>query len=86
MPRRGRRALRRIEQDVASSDPALDRLFAFFTRLAEGEETPRVEKARGRSARLLGRLGRPVTRLGRHIGKFAQRSASAREAQRSSQD
>jgi hypothetical protein len=70
MPRHGRRILRRIEQDVATSDPSLARLFSFFIRLAEGEEMPRVEKIGGRPARLCARLGRPVVRLARRVARL----------------
>jgi hypothetical protein len=62
-PRYRRRALRGIERDLVICDPALARLFSFFTRLAENEEMPISEKVsrwpgrwfasvRGRVARL----------------------------------
>jgi hypothetical protein len=54
--RRGRRALRGIERDLADSDPRLSMLFVSFAELAKGEEMPGMEKIRTRPLRLLGRL------------------------------
>jgi hypothetical protein len=52
MPRRRRRALRRIEQSLITSDPRLARLSAFFIELAENEKMPVVEKVSRWPARL----------------------------------
>jgi hypothetical protein len=51
------RALRRIERDLADSDPSLDALFLSFSATARGEKMPRVEKIRTGPLRLLARLG-----------------------------
>jgi hypothetical protein len=72
MPRCQRRTLRRIQRDVATSDPGLARLFSFFTRLADGEEMPWIEKVGGRAPRLLARLGRCAARLGRHMARLPE--------------
>ena len=45
------RALRRIERDLASSDPRLNMLFSLFIRLAMDEKMPRVETVRTRPLR-----------------------------------
>lgn len=58
MPRRRRRVLRRIEQDLVTSDPHLTRLSSFFTKLTENEKMPVTEKVvGGLAARWQGRRG-----------------------------
>jgi hypothetical protein len=56
--RRQLRTLRRIERDVADSDPGLDALFRAFARHAARREMPRVEKVDYRPFRILARLRR----------------------------
>jgi hypothetical protein len=63
MPRYRRRALRGIERDLVISDPALARLFSFFTRLAENEKMPIAEKVSRWPARWFAGAGRRVARL-----------------------
>jgi len=48
-----RRPLQGIEQDLAASDPCLDKLFLWFTIRARGEKMPSTEKIRRRPLRLL---------------------------------
>ena len=62
-PRYRRRALRGIERDLVVSDPALARLFAFFTRLAENETMPIAEKVSRWPARWFAGAGGRVARL-----------------------
>ena len=59
--RRQLRTLRRIERDLADSDPGLDTLFRAFARQAARREMARVEKMDYRPFRILARLrrGRP---------------------------
>jgi hypothetical protein len=56
--RRQLRTLRRIERDLADSDPGLDALFRAFARHAARREVPRVEKMDYRPFRILARLRR----------------------------
>jgi hypothetical protein len=52
------RALRRIERDLANSDPRLDAIFLSFTVQTRGEKMPEAEKIRTGLRRWLIRLGR----------------------------
>jgi Protein of unknown function (DUF3040) len=55
---RQERALEDIESALRASDPKLAALYTTFTRLASGEEMPRVEQLRYRAGRMLGGLRR----------------------------
>jgi hypothetical protein len=60
-PRLGRqRVLRKMERDLAASDPRLMALFSSFTLLAQDEEMPWAEKIVAWPLRILGRLRGPV--------------------------
>ena len=61
--RRGQlRTLRRIERDLADSDPGLEALFLAFARRARGRDIPHAEKLDNGPLRMLARLwhGRTV--------------------------
>jgi hypothetical protein len=60
--RRGRRALRGIERDLAASDPDLTLHFLSFTGRTRTAKMPDTEKIRTRRLRLFGRLGRHADR------------------------
>lgn len=57
MRRSQRRALRRIERDLARSDPRLALLFLSLTGLGRGKEMPDAEMIRARPRWLATRLG-----------------------------
>ena len=63
LSRRRLRTLREIEQDLAISDPGLDRFFLSFTLRAGGREMPRAERLKPWPSRMLARLwpGRTVS-------------------------
>ena len=61
-PRTDRRLLRRLERDLAHSDPHLKMLFASFTVQAWGAEMPGTEMIRTRPLRLFEWLGRRADR------------------------
>ena len=61
-PRADRRLLRRLERDLAHSDPHLKMLFASFTVQAWGAEMPGTEMIRTRPLRLFEWLGRRADR------------------------
>lgn len=79
MPRRRRRALRRIEQGLVTSDPHLARLSAFFIQLAENEKMPIVEKVSRWPAWLLASVDRPVARVRRRVARLRAGAASSSE-------
>jgi hypothetical protein len=55
MRRRWTRALRRIERDLAATDPGLDAFFASFAARSNGCDMSWVEKANGRWRPAFGR-------------------------------
>ena len=59
LPISERRKLRRIEHDIASTDPRLSALYSMFARLSRPEAMPRAERVRGgairRSVRVKGK-------------------------------
>ncbi len=62
MTRRGRlRALRRMEREIAESDPGLDALFSSFARRTWGREMPGTETIPARRLKVLGWLRRDRT-------------------------
>jgi hypothetical protein len=66
MPRRRRRALRRIERDLVASDPRLARLSCFFTQLTANERMPAAEKIGRWPARVLVRFVGRARKARRH--------------------
>jgi hypothetical protein len=73
MPRRGRRALRRIERDLVRSDPRLARLSSFFTQLAEKEGMPGTEIVSSWPDRLFARMGRRAVSWRGRMARFRTR-------------
>ena len=57
-----RRALRRIERDLARSDPRLNALFLAITGLGRGKEMPATEQIGSKPLWLPPRRGRRVDR------------------------
>jgi hypothetical protein len=60
-PRKARRMLRRMERDLAYSDPRLNMLFESFAVQAQGAKIPGKEMTRTRRLRLAGWLARRVS-------------------------
>jgi len=63
LPARQERVLERIEQSLHACDPPLKSMFAMFTKLARGEEMPRLEELQAPSSPLwdwLKRLAQPA--------------------------
>ncbi len=68
MTRRGRaRTLRRIEREIAESEPGLDALFSSFTRRSWGREMPGTETIPARRLKVLAWLRRERTLAGHLI-------------------
>jgi Protein of unknown function (DUF3040) len=63
LSRRRRRTLRRIEGDLAATDPGLSAFFLSFTARATGREMPQVERVTSWPPRMWVRLwrGRTIT-------------------------